>query len=438
MLDALVKEFENKKIAILGFGREGLSTYRLIRRFYPDMPLIIADKNPVTLDDGNVSLITGEDYLDACRDCDIVMKAPGIPTFNMPDWLILKLTCQTHLFLKHFGHLTVGVTGTKGKSTTSSLIYHILKFAGKKTLLVGNIGYPVFDSLDIIDADTTVVYELSCHQLEHSPYSPEIAIVLNLYEEHLDHYGTLENYFNAKKNIFLHQKSGLFIYNLGNKNISENEIRVKSLTASTKNACADIYSTDGKITFNGNTVNLDTEKVKIKGSHNLGNIGVAYAVTSSLGVSDTDFINAVYTFEGLSHRLQFVGTFDEIDYYDDSISTIPATAIAAMESLKSIGSIMLGGMERGIDYEPLCQYLVKHPLPAIILMPDTGKRLFTMLCEAGLKDICHNADSLEDAVALAKKYTPKGTACLFSPAAASYHQFKNFEARGDAFQQLIR
>lgn len=435
MLSSLIKEFENKKVAILGFGREGISTYHLIRRFYPEMSLIIADKNPVTLDDGNVDIVTGDDYLDACRDCDLVMKAPGIPTFNMPHWIIPKITCQTHLFLKHFGHLTVGITGTKGKSTTSSLIYHILASSGKKSLLVGNIGSPVFDSLDEITSDTAVVYELSCHQLEHCPYSPEIAVLLNLYEEHLDHYGTLENYFNAKKNIYLHQKSGLFIYDLGNENVSN--IKVNSLTASIKDAAADIYSADGKITFKGRTLSLNTQKIKIKGAHNLGNIGIAYAVTSTLGVSDADFENAVYSFEGLNHRLQFIGTFEDISYYDDSISTIPATAIAAMESLKNIGSIMLGGMERGIDYSPLCEYLKNHPVPAIILMPDTGKRIYDMLCDAGFKN-CYLADSLENAVALAKKHTPQGTVCLFSPAAASYHQFKNFEARGDAFQKLIK
>lgn len=436
MLNALINEFKNKKLVILGFGREGLSTYRFIRRFYPDMHLTIADKNPVTLDDENVTVVTGDNYLDACFGCDLVMKAPGIPTFNMPNWIIPKITCQTHLFLKHFGKLTVGITGTKGKSTTSSLIYHILAASGKKALLVGNIGSPAFDSLDEIDGNATVVYELSCHQLELCPYSPEIAVLLNLYEEHLDHYGTLENYFNAKKNIFLHQKSGIFIYDSGNKNIDN--IKTNSLTASIKDKSADIYSADGKIIFKGKAISLDTEKIKIKGAHNFGNIGIAYAVTSILGVSASDFANAVYSFTGLNHRLQFVGTFDGIHYYDDSISTIPATAIAAMESLENVGSIMLGGMERGIDYSPLRDYLKNHPLPAIILMPDTGIRLYDMLCDAGLKKICHLSDSLETAVAFAKKYTPKGTACLFSPAAASYHQFKNFEARGNAFQQLLK
>ncbi len=441
MLNNLVKEFENKKIAILGFGREGLSTYRFIRSFFPQARLIIADKNPVTLDDRNVSVFSGESYLDACKDCDLVMKAPGIPTFDMPKWILPKLSCQTHLFLKHFGDKTVGVTGTKGKSTTSTLIYHILKESGKKALLVGNIGFPVFDSLNEIDGDTVVVYELSCHQLEHSPNSPKTAVLLNLHEEHLDHYGTLENYFNAKKNIFLHQNSGLFVYDYGNENILGEELsqnKAKKLTASTLHPQADIFSADGKIRFKNKEISFDTEKLPVKGTHNLGNIGVAYAVASSFGISDNDFISAVYSFKGLPHRLQFVGNFDGIDFYDDSISTIPATAIAGIKSLNNVGSIMLGGMERGIDYTPLCVFLKENPLPAIILMPDTGLRLYEMLCKIGLKDICHVSKGLSDAVNLAKKYTPKGTACLFSPAAASYHQFKNFEERGNEFQQLIK
>ena len=441
MLNYLVKEFENKKIAILGFGREGLSTYRFIRRFFPEMHLVIADKNPVDLDDSNVSIFYGEDYLEPLKDGDLIMKAPGIPTYNMPKWILPKLSCQTHLFLKHFGDKTVGVTGTKGKSTTSSLIYHILKSAGKKALLVGNIGYPVFDSLDDITPDSIIVYELSCHQLEHCPFSPKTAVLLNLHEEHLDHYGTLENYFNAKKNIFLHQKDGLFVFDLGNENISEDELlqnKAVKLTASTCDSSADIFSSGGKIRFKGNEISFDTEKLPIKGTHNLGNIGVSYAVTSSLGICDDDFISAVYSFKGLNHRLQFVGNFDGIDFYDDSISTIPATAIAAIKSLNNVGSIMLGGMERGIDYTPLCDFLKGHPLPAIILMPDTGLRLYSMLCDNGLKDICHFSNGLSDAVSLAKKHTPKGSACLFSPAAASYHQFKNFEERGDEFQRLIK
>ena len=444
---ALLQPLAGRRVAIVGFGREGLSSYRLLRRVFPEMPLLVADRNPVTLpgDDPRTRVVTGEGYLDACRDCDVLLKSPGIPTFDLDPALTAKMTCQTHLFLRALGAQTVGVTGTKGKSTTSSLLHHVLRAAGRDARLVGNIGAPVFDSLEDATAETVFVSELSCHQLEDSPASPRTAVLLNLHEEHLDHYGTVERYYAAKKQIFRHQGPGDFLlYDYGNPHLAPAEIPagVEALTYSVADPAADLLARDGTLRLRTpggvHTLSLDPARVPLRGAHNFGNIGVVYAVARRFGVPDDTFRRAVETFRGLPHRLEPVGVFGGVEYFDDSISTIPATAIAGVESLGNVGCLILGGMERGIDYTPLADFLAARPVPVVVLLPDTGPRLLALLRERGVAGRLLLARDLPDAVALARRWTKPGTQCLFSPAAASYHAYRNFEERGRHFQALLR
>ena len=212
MLDLIRRELENRKVLLLGFGREGQSSYRLIRRVLPELHLTIADadkavgENEMLKNDRFVDLHLDEGYLEGLNSFERILKTPGISLKDIIyDLDPASITSQTDLFLSWYSGKVIGVTGTKGKSTTATLIYHILKLAGKDSLLMGNIGRPAFDFIDEISPETNLVYELSSHQLEYVRNSPHLAVLLNLYQEHLDAYRSFHDYQAAKMNIAKYQ-----------------------------------------------------------------------------------------------------------------------------------------------------------------------------------------------------------------------------------------
>ena len=439
MIEDILKILRGKKLLLLGFGREGKASYELIRRYLPDQPLTIADQQSQDLSQLHlVEGIFGPDYQEHLADYDLILKSPGIVLAH-PEEVRDKITSQTELFLRAFRDQVIGITGTKGKSTTTSLIYHVLKENHPDCLLMGNIGIPAFSLAEQVTPDTLIVYELSCHQLEYISVSPHAAVLLNLFEEHLDHYGTREAYFNAKRNICRFQQPGdLYFCNLLQKD------DVQPLAARQFTLCqgapADFWLEGRVLHHPDGSLTLPVGCCPLEGEHNLYNIMTAYAVTRAFGVSDEAFLKAIATFSPLPHRLHRVGTFRGVTYYDDSISTACETAIQAMESLKQqgVGSLLLGGMDRGIDYTSLCQYLVAAPPDHLILMPDSGMRIGDMLEQMGYSAPMHRVSGLEEAVRLASEVTPAGKVCLLSPASASYGFFKNFEERGDRFIQLVK
>lgn len=435
----LKKYTENKSVCILGFGREGRSTYRLISKYCSPESLAVADLNPVDRTSNNlpknVKIITGEDYQKCLDDFDMVFKSPGIVLERQPSELKCEITSETQVFFTVFREQIIGITGTKGKSTVSSLIYHILKESGKHTFLVGNIGVPVFDVAEDVKDDTVIVCELSCHQLEYMTVSPETAVFLNLYEEHLDHYGTLENYYNAKKNIYLYQER--YDCLLINSDIAPEKYRQYVYTISSENPNADIYVHDGKVYGRNDDYSVPVDKIKLLGTHNHYNIAVAYAI-ASFYVEPAEIEKAIITFNPLKHRLEYIGTVDGVRYYDDSISTACATAVEAVRSVPNAKTILIGGMDRGIDYTELAEFLGKTDVN-VICMEKSGKRIFDMIKNSDFKnpERVHFVPHLEDAVKLAHEITPSGTSCVLSPASASYGIFKNFEERGDVFAKLV-
>ncbi|MBP3761264.1 MAG: UDP-N-acetylmuramoyl-L-alanine--D-glutamate ligase [Ruminococcus sp.] len=427
---------ENKKICILGFGREGKSTYRILTQYCTPSEIAVSDLNPVDREKNsipdNIEIITGENYQDCLDNYDIVFKSPGIVLEKSPDDLKCLVSSETQVFFEVFREQIIGITGTKGKSTVTSLIYHILKESGKDAYIAGNIGIPVFDIVENLTDESIVVCELSCHQLEYMTVSPEKAIFLNLYEEHLDHYGTMEKYYNAKKNIYLHQKEYDML--LINSDIVPNENYQWYLyTISNQNPDAEIYVHDGIISHDGEEYIIPTDKIKLLGIHNHYNIAVAYWATMFY-IEEDEFTKALCTFNPLAHRLEYVGTVNDIRWYDDSISTACATAIEAVKSIPNAGTILIGGMDRGIDYSSLVDFLKDTDIN-VICMETSGKRVFDMLPKS---ERIFYVPHLDDAVKLANDITPKGKSCVLSPAAASYGIFKNFEERGDVFKSLVK
>ncbi|MBE5912100.1 UDP-N-acetylmuramoyl-L-alanine--D-glutamate ligase [Pseudobutyrivibrio sp.] len=418
---------KDKKVLILGYGREGQSSFRMVSAVGGYACLDIADANAVSSDlTSSHKVITGPTYLDCLNDYDVVFKSPGIVLpMDIKDYTC-RITCQADLFLEVYGAQTIGITGTKGKSTTSSLLYHILKACGKDVLFGGNIGIPIFDITDQIHPRTIIVFELSCHQLEYAKFAPSKAILLNLYEDHLDHYGSVEKYWNAKKNIY--RKQGYCDFLFCNPEFLPAPGDCKATVIKVKSQDLPFNSFE------------EVPGVTLRGNHNLLNTAFVYDVCRRYDISDEDFVAALATFKTLAHRLQFLGKLEDVDYYDDSISTTVESAISAVKAIPNAGTILLGGMDRGIDYDPLVEFLPTTRLEHIILMYDSGKVILEKLQATAPADFMskvHYIEKLEDACAFAKSNATKGTAVILSPASASYGVFKNFEQRGDFFKQYV-
>ena len=387
----LWQDLEHKRIAIWGMGREGLAVKQALLKHVPTARV-------VEINEDNVNDIFAT---------DIVIKSPGVSLYR-PEIIRAKgqgivVTSGTNLFManKNPGTKVIAITGTKGKSTTSSLMAHTLKTYGFKVCLGGNIGVPVIDFVD--EPADYVVAELSSYQCADFMGTPDISVLLNLYPEHLQWHGSHEQYYADKKNMWKQGK-----WQLDNR---ENGIQIRNN-----------YFYDGeKQLFPISSLNL-------RGIHNAQNACAVLAVLKHLGLDLVKAEGAFKIFEGLAHRLQIVAERDGLTYVDDSISTTPETAICAMESFKGRPiTLLVGGFDRGQDYTELNKYIKEHGVQAIAL-PTTGDRIDTL----------HHVSMVKEAVALAKQITPPGGVVLLSPAAPSYNQYKNFEARGEDFSAAIK
>ena len=442
MLETMKKCIENKKVLILGYGREGKSTYKLLQKVKGYENLAIADLNPVTEPlDENVTLVTGENYQGILNEYDVVFKSAGIVLEKEVADYSCDIVSQTEVYFRKFRDQIIGITGTKGKSTTTTLLYHVLKEAGVKCVLAGNIGIPAFDIVEQIEEDTVICFEMSSHQLEYMSVSPRVGVLMNIHEEHLDHYGVMEKYVAAKEKIYRNQKSNDTL--ICNVDIlpDKEDCKAQVISVGYENSGADITIKEKEVQYKGKTFSIPVSEIKMIGIHNYYDIGVVYALVQEYQVSDNVFEEALKTYEPLPHRLQYIGTVDGIKYYDDSISTICDTTIQALTSLKDADTVLIGGMDRGIDYEELILFLSDHKIPNIILMEATGKRIYEEIKENYPKfqsvERIKVVENLDQAVNLAKQVTKKEKACVMSPAAASYGIFKNFEERGEVFRKLV-
>lgn len=426
MYPQIAEYFRGKSVLLVGFGREGRSTYRFLRTAFPEMPLTIADKNEIAQPDRFTTCICGDDYLQHINDFSLVMKSPGISFKDVTVSEQTEVTCQVDLFLRFADCHKIGITGSKGKTTTSTLTYQMLKAAGKDCRLIGNIGVPVFEALDGLSHDTVAVIEMSSHQLEFTHCSPEVAVLTNLYEEHLEHYkGGFSGYVRAKSHIALYQKVGdLFLYN-GTQGLAQ--FADLSEVPSEKVA---VYADE--------ILPFAVENAHLAGVHNYQDILFARAAAKRFGARDADCAAAVQGYEGIEHRMEKVGTYKGITFYNDCIATIPHAVLCAVEALKCVDTLIIGGKDRGIDYSGFTEALKNSKIQNIIGTPETGHTIVAALTRAGDKQNCIAAADLDEAVRLAYKYTAKGKICLLSPAASSYNVYKNFEEKGKHYKALVK
>ena len=446
MIEKIEPWIKGKRILLLGYGREGQSTWNVLRRLGTYEALDIADlKAPAAVPEDGTVWHTGPDYQKCMDDYDVVFKSPGIVLERPENEYRCSILSQTEVFFQCFRDQIIGITGTKGKSTVTTLLYHLLKQAGMDALLVGNIGIPALDHMEEVKPDTRIVFELSCHQLEYMTVSPHIGILVNIHEEHLDHYGTMEKYVEAKHHIFKNQRpDDILICNVqclpGEGTCPSGLIRA-GMDGSGKELDV-VQEQDGTwVHFRGKSFCIPTDEIKLLGQHNYFDIGVAYGVCSILGMDDQVFARGLKTYEPLPHRLQYIGEREGVKYYDDSISTICDTTIQALKTLKDTDTVLIGGMDRGIDYRELIEYLSDCPVPHIILMEATGKRIYQEIHkyypEFKNRARLILAEHLEDGVKRARQITRPGTSCVLSPAAASYGIFRNFEERGETSSRLV-
>ena len=392
-----------ENVLILGYGKEGEISKKYIKKEYPHLNIGLADKK------------FDKDYLKKQKDYDLAIKTPGIKK----ELVEIPYTTATNMFfgkIKELGNKTIGVTGSKGKSTTTSLIYSILKEAGKKVKLLGNIGNPMLEVLlKPIEKDEIFVIELSSYQLDDIEFSPDVAVVTNLFPEHMDYHSGLKNYYDSKKNIIRFQnKNNLFIYNPHNKKATDwiKTARAKIIPFVDKNY-------------------LTAIKLPLIGEHNKENITAAVAVAKELGIPDEIIKKAIENFKPLPHRLEFIGEFKNIKFYDDAISTTPESTIMAIKSLKNIDTIFLGGEDRGYDFSQLEKTIKKYKIRNIVLFPKSGEKI-------KIKGNILKTKSMEQAVRFAYKYTDPGKICLLSCASPSYSIWKNFEEKGDLFKRFVK
>ena len=394
-----------KGALIVGYGKEGQVTKKYLKKYYPKLKIGIADMKQ------------GNNYLDKQKNYDIAIKSPGIKK----ELVTIPYTTATNIFLSKITgqNMVIGVTGSKGKSTTSSLIYAILKEAGKDVVLLGNIGKPMLEALLYpVKKNTIFVLELSSYQLDDITFSPDIAVVTNLFPEHMDFHSGIENYYSAKKNIIHFQnKENYFVYNPELKKMGEW-----------------LKTYHGKAIPFAKNIPLKNSEIPLIGEHNRNNIKAAVSVARILHIPDITIKKAAKKFKGLPHRLEFIGEFKGITFYDDAISTTPESTIMALKSLPNVDTIFLGGEDRGYNFSQLEKTIKKYHIRNVVLFPDSGNKIIKHT--KGFNIL--KTKNMKDAVAFAYKHTKKGGVCLLSCASPSYSLWKNFEEKGEQFKKFVK
>lgn len=436
-----IADFKGKKIAIWGMGREGVAAAAFIRQHLAGQPVIFVDENESADPPPNLApvdrVIKGMDQIrPALHAADLVIKSPGVSLYhplvqslqsrNVPITSLLNLWFALPRTAR-----VIAVTGTKGKSTTSSLLAHALGSLGKKTALLGNIGVPV----TYVEGQKPdyIVLEVSSYQAADFSGTCEIGVLTSLYPEHLDWHRSLDAYYRDKLNLLKQCRRAIINCD------SVPVLQEHNITLNQPMTFGDQMSFHVK----NNMIYLGTECLGVPDNrylarpHNLINVCAVLAVIRQLGLDPKAALRSMRSFVGLPHRQQEIGEKEGILYVDDSISTTPQSAIAAMEAYPDRAiTLIAGGYDRGIDYKPLIDFVVQKNIHAIICMGKSGQRIFKSLREKRDGNI-YLASTLEEAFGIAKKRTAQGGVVLLSPAAPSYGMFKNFEERGERFAALV-
>lgn len=457
MTENMKHDFKNRKIAVLGFGVEGVASAKYLHE-KGAFVWVLDKRKKEELDQRFVSaieglgvpFILGDNYLSDLSQFDMIVRSPGVkrsaPELVQAEKDGVVITSQIKLFFDLCPAKIIGVTGTKGKGTTSSLIYEMLKLAGRDVYLGGNIGFPPFAFLNQLTGQSIVVLELSSFQLQDLRKSPHIAVMLMVTSEHLDYHATVEEYVEAKRNILRFQTQNDFaILNRDYPATNESDIHTEgkiffvSRERETDNGC---FALGGKVVIRKN--GSDQEIIKIEdiflpGKHNLENVCAAVMAAHLSGVGREEITHVLKNFKGLEHRLELVKEVDGVKYYDDSFSTTPETAIAAIEAFDNPEILILGGSSKKSDFSELGRVIRNAKnIKAIIGIGEEWDEIKLHITHTSSQILLiEGATNMDQIVQAASKVAKPGDVVILSPACASFDMFKNYKERGEQFKKAV-
>ena len=460
-----MSRFSGKTIAIVGLSVEGRDTLEYFK--HQDCALICVDQHTSqqlqelseTYVNDSTTFFFGSDYLEYITNADIIVCTPGIsprtPELVRANEQGREVTSATQLFFQFCKAPIIGVTGTKGKGTTSTLIYEMLKKKYTNVFLGGNVGKPLLSKVDTITTNDWVVLELSSFQLEQLQMSPHIAVVLRITQDHLANFDknatnfhpTREAYVEAKSHIVRYQKSGDIAI------VNDDDETAKSFSQYTPATILRFnrYQTAADCYVDHHAVFVHVqdeikqvctkEDIHVRGDHNLENIAAATLAALSAGVSYEEIVSAVKDFQGLEHRLEFVRSIHDVSYYNDSFSTIPETTIAAIESFDEPKILILGGSEKMSDFAEMGRKITdpSSQVTGVVVIGQMTKRIITALHDASYKGkIMSGCVNMHEIVKKASLMAAPGTVVILTPACASFDMFNNYKERGELFKHEVQ
>jgi UDP-N-acetylmuramoyl-L-alanine---L-glutamate ligase len=445
-------------ITILGYGREWQSTYRfLVEQWYDPDWILVRDKQYEWILEHWGAIIAGDWYLEWIENDHCIWRAPGITTTMLAeqgvdiDSIRHKLISQTEYFLQHYTWTVIWVTGTKGKSTTSTMMMEMIRDAGKSVILAGNVGKPIFDLIDFNDSPEYIVYELSSYMLEslnQSDWTIDYGMITSLFPHvHVKEHGSQEAYISAKMEILKHSRKQ-FVGSQVLGVIQNAKFKMQNFTmfwykwdsSQAQNDQDDqssvtyynwyFYQWDQKI--------FETSCVQLLWDHNLYNICWVIALWVALWISLKSIENTIANFHGLEHRLECVGIYQDITRYNDAIATTPDATLAAMKSFgEKLWTLFLGGIEGPYQFDAVVESCKVYNVSNVILFPDTWSRIQKLLQKSWYQGNIFDALSMEEAVQLAYIHTPAGKVALLSCGSPSFSLWAWFEEKGKLFKQAI-
>lgn len=425
-----LSNLENKKILVVGKGIEGLASYKFLKNKLKNSQIDIVD------------LREDKDYLKNQLEYDIAVKSPGIKS----DLLKITYTTPTNIFMSNAKGKIIGISGTKGKSTTTTLIYLMLRQQGFDAYMGGNIGQSPLDFLDKLNDQSWTVLELSSFQLKDMEISPHISVLLMIAPEHLDYHVTMEDYVYAKRNILRAQSREDFAvinrdYPASNESDIETEADVFKVSRE-REVNLGCFVKDESVWIRNRGKDLEIIKIKeigLRGEHNLENVCAATMAAFLAGVSKNSIVSVLKNFGGLEHRLEFVDEVNGVKFYNDSLATIPEATIGALNALKDTETLITGGFDRGLDFWKLGEKIAESEVKTLILFPVTGEKIWEAVCNVTTNlPEKFEVKTMREAVRIAFAETQPGKICLMSPASASFNLFKNYKDRGEQFKKEVQ
>lgn len=444
----ILSDFPYQDVLVLGLAKSGSAAAKLLHDSGVNVRVndLKAEKEDVYLQElksKGIEVITGNHPLDLLDHIELIVKNPGIPYENPLLAEALKrnipIITEIELAARLTGDRIIGITGSNGKTTTTTLTYEMLKQGGKKVKLAGNIGEVATEVARIAEPDEELVMELSSFQLMGiETFKPRISVILNLFEAHLDYHKTFTNYKEAKGNIFSNQSSDEFvIYNADDKAVTDLVSKAKSVKVpfSSKHKVEEGAWADEKYVYFKTERVVSREEIVLVGNHNFENILAAVAIAKLSEVENNAIQKVLHTFSGVKHRLQYVDTIEGRSFYNDSKATNILATTKALTSFKKPIILLAGGLDRGNEFDELIPCL-SH-VKGMVLFGETASKLEKAGKKVNIPYII-KVDNMEEAVSAAYRLSAEEDVILLSPACASWDQYKTFEQRGDLFIKHVQ